>query len=56
MVKTSKEGEKFSEKEAAARFTAALRGARIAGHVAMENLTQGKAKKQRKPKKKAQKA
>jgi hypothetical protein len=45
--------ENYSEDEARKRFEAALRGARIAGHKPMESLTQGKAKKQQKPKKKS---
>lgn len=45
--------EKYSAEEARKRFEAALKGARIAGHKPMESLTRGKAKKQRKPKKKS---
>jgi len=53
MGKAAKEDEQFSKEEAAERFGAALRGARIAGHKPMESLTRSKAKKQRKPKKKS---
>jgi hypothetical protein len=49
----SKPDEKYPEGEAKKRFEAALKGARIAGHKPMESLTQGKAKKQRTPKKKS---
>jgi hypothetical protein len=45
--------EKYSSEEAAKRFKVTLLGARIAGHKPMESLTRGKAKKQRKPKKKS---
>jgi len=45
--------EKYSDEESQQRFEAALRGARVAGHKPRESLTQGKAKKQRKPKKKS---
>jgi hypothetical protein len=45
--------DQYSEEESKKRFEAALKGARIAGHKPMESLTQGKAKKQRKPKKKS---
>jgi hypothetical protein len=38
--------DKYSEKESQARFEAALKGARIAGHRPMESLTRKKAKKQ----------
>ncbi|WP_439397660.1 hypothetical protein ACRQ5Q_10950 [Bradyrhizobium sp. PMVTL-01] len=44
--------ENYSVQEARLRLEAALKGARIVGHKPMESLTQGKAKKQQKPKKK----
>jgi hypothetical protein len=49
----SKPPENFSDEETQKRFTAALRGARIAGHKPMESLTRKKAKKQSKPRKKS---
>jgi len=48
-----KKTDEYSQEEMQRRFEAALRGARIAGHKPMESLTQTKAKKQRKPKKKS---
>ena len=46
-----KDTDRYADDEASKRFEAALKGARIAGHKPLESLTQGKAKKQRKPKK-----
>jgi hypothetical protein len=49
----AKSDDQYNANESHARFEAALKGARIAGHKPMESLTQSKAKKQRKPKKKS---
>lgn len=45
----TKEADQFSPKEARSRFEAALRGARIAGHKSMSQIspTKGKKKQQR---------
>jgi hypothetical protein len=43
-----KANEQYNEREAATRFEAALKGARIAGHKPMESLTRKAAKKQSK--------
>jgi hypothetical protein len=48
----NKSRDQFPKEEAQERFTAALKGARLAGHRPMESL-RAKPKKQRKPKKKA---
>jgi hypothetical protein len=48
MGKTSESNDGYSDEEAAERFKAALKGARLAGHKPMESLTRSKAKKQRK--------
>jgi hypothetical protein len=43
-MKSKESPENFSPKEVAERFTAALRGARIAGHKPMESLVKKKPK------------
>jgi hypothetical protein len=52
-MNTKRSDDQYDQQESKQRFEAALRGARIAGHKPMVSLTQGKAKKQRKPKKKS---
>lgn len=46
----------FSPQEASARFAAALKGARLAGHKPMESLTRKKAKAQPKKRETGKKA
>jgi hypothetical protein len=53
ITRNKQDAETFPADEAKDRFTAAVRGARIAGHKPMESLTRSNAKKQRKPKKKS---
>jgi hypothetical protein len=45
---TSKDSDKFSPKEVERRFEAALRGARIAGHKQMKDITKKSAAKRKK--------
>jgi hypothetical protein len=51
-MNTKRSDDQYDQQESKQRFETAIRGARIAGHKPMGSLTQGKAKKQRKPEKK----
>jgi hypothetical protein len=52
MGKTSGNDDRYSENEAAERFRAALKGARIAGHKPLESLTRKGKKTQSKKRRK----
>jgi hypothetical protein len=55
MTGTQRTDDKYSEEEAQRRLEAALRGARVAGHKPMKNMTPKRASPQRKKAKESKK-